>query len=1301
MSQPAAERDTDWDALDAAIASAAAAERPVLRKRLKGLRRRARDGRPYERGLGRLRRDIEASARRRAARAVERPAPGYPPELPVSAARERLLETIERNQVVVVCGDTGSGKTTQLPKMCLELGRGVEGLVGHTQPRRIAARTVAARIAEELGTNVGERVGFRVRFTDQVADETAVKLMTDGILLAEIRHDPDLTAYDTIIIDEAHERSLNIDFLLGYLKRLLPKRPDLKLIITSATIDPERFSRHFGDAPIVDVEGRMYPVETRYRPLRDTDEAGDERELDREQAIVEAVGECVREGPGDILVFLPSERAIRDTEQALSKAGFRDLQWLPLFGRLAASEQRRVFQPHGKRRVVLATNVAETSLTVPGIRYVVDSGEARISRYSVRSKVQRLPIEKIAQASADQRKGRCGREGPGVCIRLYSEADYERRPRYTDPEILRTNLAAVVLQMASLGLGAVEDFPFIDPPERRLINDGYTVLYELGAVDDQRRLTKLGERLARLSIDPRLGRMLLAGADEGALAETLVIASALAIQDPRERPQEQAGAADAAHAAFRDERSDFRSLLNLWDFWSARRAELSQSRLRKVAGQHFLSFVRMREWADLHGQLRSQVREQGLSLNDEPAATDNVHRAVLAGLLGNVARHEGNGEYLSTRNRRVYIFPGSGVAGKNPKWLVAAEISETSRLFARTVAGIDRRWIERLADHLLRRSYRNPRWEKKAQRVAAEEQSTLYGLVINPNRRVNYGPIAPAEARPIFIREALVHGELDTAGDFLRHNLALVAELESLEDRARVRDIVAEEAVVYDFYDARVPADVYDGPTFEAWRKRAEPRAPDLLYLDRETLLQRPADEVSSGAYPDHLAFGGLRLPLTYRFEPGAEDDGVTLTVPQAALSQIPPGRCEWLVPGMRRDKIEALIRGLPKQWRRRFVPAPDFARALFERLEPDDRSLTDAMNAELQRMTGDAPPAETWPVDELEAHYRMRFTVIDDDGRVIDSGRDLEALAERHADAGSRDLDTGESGFERDDVDDWNFGELPDTVEIERHGIEMAVHPALAVRGNRIALTVFSTAAEAAREHRAGVRMLIRRRLGGQLRDLERGLDGLTQVTLHFRSRIAADAFTRDLLDAAVDRAFLGDADAPRDADTFERMVEAGRPGLWRAAEALLEHLDAIGTRYRDIHRRIDGNLPMTWIETVRDVADQLDHLVFPGFVTATPPARLADYPRYLDAIARRLDVLDREPERDRRARAEVEPLWARAKALLPEPSALAWADEEIQSLRWLLEELRVSAFAQHLGTRQSASPKKVEQQLERAARS
>ncbi|MEX1081813.1 MAG: ATP-dependent RNA helicase HrpA [Halofilum sp. (in: g-proteobacteria)] len=1297
----------DSEAIHAAIEAAAAPERPVFRRRLKGLERRAHKGQPHERGIERLRRDIDRSERRRTARIELRPSgsdwPEYPAELPVSVARERLLAAIEAHQVLVVCGDTGSGKTTQLPKMCLELGRGIEGVIGHTQPRRIAARTVSARIASELGGEVGGLVGYRVRFTDEVQAGTAVKLMTDGVLLNEIRTDPELTAYDTILIDEAHERSLNIDFLLGYLKRLLPRRPDLKLIITSATIDPERFSRHFDDAPILDVEGRTHPVELRYRPLAESD--SDTHERDREQAVIEAVSECSREGPGDILVFLPSERAIRDTEQALSKAGLRDLKLLPLFGRLASGDQQKVFARGGGagRRVVLATNVAETSLTVPGIRYVIDSGEARISRYSVRTKMQRLPIEPIAQASADQRKGRCGREGPGICIRLYSEEDYERRPRYTDPEVLRTNLASVVLQMASLGLGKVEDFPFIDPPERRLINDGYTVLFELGAVDGQRQLTELGRRLARIPVDPRLARIVLAGADEDALEEAIVLAAALAIQDPRERPQDARAAADQAHAVFRDPRSDFQSLLNLWAFWREQRAQQSQSRLRQIAREHFLSFVRMREWLDLYGQFRAQARELGMNLRTprevadaEPAPFENVHRAVLTGLLGNIARHEGEGEFQSTRNRKLRVFPGSGVAAKKPpKWIVAAEISETSRVFARTVAAIEREWIERLASHLLNRSYRNPRWQAKAQRVAADEQSTLYGLVINPRRRVNYGPIAPAEARTLFVRDALAGGELATDAGFVQHNRALLEELSALEDRARRRDIVADESVLVDFYDARIPAQVYDGPTFEAWRKQAGAAELEALQLTREALMQRDADEVSGEAYPEVLEIAGLKLPLAYHFAPGAEDDGVTLTVPRAAIRQIPPGRPDWLVPGLRAEKIEGLLRALPKHWRRRFVPVPDFARALIERLEPSDRPLTEAMAEELRRMTGDAPPAGAWAPEALEPHLHLRLRVIDDAGETVDCGRDLEALAERHGDAAARELETGEAGFERDDVSDWDFGALPESVEIERHGIVMQVHPALSPVGNRLALTVFATTDEAAPAHRAGVRALIRRRLGSRVRELERRLAGLDRTALQFSARIGGKAFVADFIDAVTERAFLAGTETPREREPFEACFDAGRERMWDTAEALLAEIDALGARYRAVHRRIEGSLPMTWIEAARDVAEQLDHLIFPGFITATPDEWLAEYPRYLEAVARRLDVLDREPERDRRGRAEVEPLWNRAKQVLPPPERIAWAEPAQQELRWMIEELRVSLFAQHLGTRRSVSPGKVEKQI------
>ncbi len=1301
-----AQATSPWADLEEQIEHAGAPRRPAFRRRLKGLRRRARKGQPFDRGLARLRRAVEADAARRTARAARHPlAPTYPSELPVSDARERLLAAIAEHPVVVVCGDTGSGKTTQLPKMCLELGRGLEGRIGHTQPRRIAARSVADRIAEELGETTGETVGWQVRFNERVGDATAVKLMTDGILLAEIRHDPDLSAYDTIIIDEAHERSLNIDFLLGYLKRLLARRSDLRLIITSATIDPERFSRHFGDAPVIDVEGRTYPVEIRYRPLEAASD--DDHELDRESAIVEGVRECISEGPGDVLVFLPGERAIRDAAEALGRAGLRDTEILPLYGRLSAGEQQRVFRTGGRRRIVLATNVAETSLTVPGIRYVIDPGEARISRYSVRSKVQRLPVEKVSQASADQRAGRCGRIGPGVCIRLYSEDDYLARPRFTDPEIRRTNLAAVVLQMASLGLGAVEQFPFIDRPERRLINDGYTVLFELGAVDPERKLTERGEQIARLAVDPRLARMLLEARTEGVIDELLVLAAALTIQDPRERPAEARGAADTAHNAFRDARSDFTSLLNLWAFWQSQRGKQSQNRLRRIAREHFLSFVRMREWVDLHGQLRGQMEELGLlpagggdatAVTGEPDDTRSaaVHRAVLSGLLGNVARHEGGGEYTATRNRRIYIFPGSGVVRTRPKWLVAAEISETSRVFARTVAAIERAWIERLGAHLLRRSYSNPRWQARAERVAADEQTTLYGLVINPRRRVNYGSIAAAESRTIFIRDALVGGEFKRDADFLAHNRALLAEVEGLEERARRRDIAVEPETLIAFYEAQLPADVHDGPTFDRWYRDLEATARERLKLTQSDLMQRPADEVTAGAYPDQLDFAGLRLPLAYRFEPGHEADGVTLTVPRAAIRQIPPGRCDWLVPGLRVEKIEALIRSLPKPWRRRFVPAPDFARALAARLVPDEQPLTAAMAAELEAMTGDAPPPDAWQPEQLPPHLHMRFRVIDEEGNTVDTSRDLVALAERHGDAANAEISAADSGFERDDVREWDFGALPESAEIERHGIVMQVHPALEPVRSGVRLTAFGTAAEAVIAHRRGVRALIRLRLAGQLRDLERGLDGLNRVALHFGTRIDGKRFTADLVEAVIDAAFLADAPLPRDGDGFDALLEAGRPRLWSTAEALIAELDRIGERYRAVRREIEGNLPMTWIETARDIADQLDHLVFPGFITATPPAWRTEVPRYLDAVARRLERLDREPEKDRRGRAEVAPLWEQVKAVLPPLGGIGHAPEAVATLRWMIEELRVSLFAQHLGTRIPVSPGRVEKQLE-----
>ncbi len=941
---------------------------------------------------------IARSEERAAARRAALPVPGFPPELPITARLDEIRSLVERHQVVVLCGETGSGKSTQLPKICLALGRGVYGRIGHTQPRRIAARSLANRIASELGQGLGQSVGYKVRFHDQVGEHSQVKLMTDGILLAEIQQDRFLSEYDTLIIDEAHERSLNIDFLLGYLKQLLPRRPDLKLIITSATIDPERFSRHFDGAPIIEVSGRTYPVEVHYRPP--ADEAGTERDDPLQRAIVDAVDELSRISRGDILVFLSGEREIRETAETLRKHRLQATEVLPLYARLGTGEQARIFQPAGQRRIVLATNVAETSLTVPGIRYVIDAGYARISRYSHRSKIQRLPVERISRASAEQRKGRCGRVAAGVCLRLYAEDDFAGRPQFTEPEILRTNLAAVILQMKVLGFGDIEDFPFLEPPDSLQIKDGYRVLEELGAVDGLRQVTQIGRKLARLPVDPRVGRMLLEAAHTHCLRELLVIAAALSVQDPRDRPLDKQQAADEAHAEFKDEDSDFLGYLKLWHYLEEQRRHLSARKFRELCRARFLSWTRVQEWHDIHRQLRTQLHEMGYRDNEVDPGYETIHKALLSGLLSHIGfRPEGRDhEYLGARNSRFAIFPGSGLFEKKPKWVAAAELVETTRLYARTLARIQPEWVEALAGHLVKRSYSEPHWQGRRGQVGAYEKVTLYGLTLVARRRVNYGPIDPVLARELFIRQGLVDGDFETRAPFWRHNRELVAEVQALEAKSRRRDLLVDDEAIYAFYDKRVPDGIYSKPLFEQWLRQATRGQPRFLHLRLSDLLRRPVDELSGAAFPDELDLDGMRLPLEYHFAPGEEADGVTLVVPAAVLRQVTPGRADWLVPGLLREKVIALIKSLPKVLRRHFVPVPDYADQCLAALAPSDTPLIQALGAELKRRSGVHVPEDAWDPGVLPPHLRLRVRVIDAAGATLGAGRDLPQLRSRYA---------------------------------------------------------------------------------------------------------------------------------------------------------------------------------------------------------------------------------------------------------------------------------------------------------------
>jgi len=1247
-----------------------------------------------------LLKDIDASLAKVATRKSSQPTPQYPDDLPVVQQRDAVLAALARHQVIIVCGETGSGKTTQLPKMCLDFGLGVAGFIGHTQPRRIAARSVSARIASELGSTVGEAVGFKIRFTDQVSDKTCIKLMTDGILLAEIQRDPFLNQYDAIIIDEAHERSLNIDFLLGYLKTLLPKRRDLKVIITSATIDPMRFSRHFNDAPVILAEGRTYPVELRYEPLQAlSDDQLDE--VDLPEAVVQACETLIKERQHDVLVFLPGERDIRELADLFSKRTssspvLRGVEVIPLFSRLSNSEQNRIFQKHTKPRIILSTNVAETSLTVPGIRAVVDVGTARMSRYSVRSKVQRLPIEKISQASANQRMGRCGREAPGVCIRLYSEEDFDARAEFTEPEILRTNLSSVILQMASMRLGDINTFPFVEAPDSKFINDGYRTLQELAAIDGARKLTKLGRRLARLPVDPRLGRMLLAASDESCVSEMLIIVSALSVQDPRERPFEKRAAADEMHAEFNDEKSDFMAWLNLWAFLNVQKDRLSNSQFRKMCRQRYISAVRVLEWMDVRVQLQRLCKELKLSVNTNEAPYENVHRALLSGLLANVAVKSDKRDYLGTRNRHLSIFPGSGLFKKGPKWMMSAEIAETSKLYARQVASIEPEWIERLAEHLLSRSYRDAHWQKKLGTVGAYEQSTLYGLIINPKKRVNYAPINPVESRQIFIRAGLVEGGLRSSGDFYRHNLDLLDEVTTLEEKSRRRDIVVDHEEMAKFYDAIIPEDVCTAASFEQFRKTYEQTAPRGLYFSREQLMSDESVEVSDRDYPDQIEVGNMVLPLRYHFAPGEEDDGVTMIVPVEVVNRLSVERCEWLVPGLIEEKVTLMIKALPKALRRNFVPAPDFAKKALANLSQGEGALGTMLSTQLRAMTGVEIPRSEWDTSNLPLHLTMRFELIDSAGKPVRTGRDLATLQEAFIDQVEETLlQFSDTSIERDNITDWNFGDLPETVDIEKSGITMQGYPALHAESAQVGIKLFASEAAAAHAMPAGLRGLFRHVLRDEIKYLQRRLPGIDVLTLRFAPFGNKKILIDDIIEAALDDVFVKNEPWPRTREVFQQRLEQNRGKLVGKANALCDATSSAFEQHRLVAKRIEGSVSLGWVEAIGDIRDQISQLIYPGFVTATGLERLKRVSLYFQAMGRRLDAIDQSPDKDRRARAELLPVWEQFKALPPHRDDGPEYQEQYTALRWAFEELRISLFAQELGTNEKVSVSRLESRM------
>ncbi|ODA26458.1 ATP-dependent RNA helicase HrpA [Photobacterium damselae subsp. damselae] len=1228
-------------------------------------------------------------------RRTQRPTVTYPELLPVSQKKDDIAEAIKHNQVVIVAGETGSGKTTQLPKICLELGRGVKGMIGHTQPRRLAARSVASRIAEELECEMGSYVGYKVRFNDQVSDRSQIKLMTDGILLAEIQHDRYLNQYDTIIIDEAHERSLNIDFILGYLRELLPKRPDLKVIITSATIDPERFSKHFNNAPIIEVSGRTYPVDVRYRPIV---EDSDDTDRDQLEAIFDAVDELCDEGQGDILIFMNGEREIRDTADALEKRKLRDTEIVPLFARLSAGEQNRVFQPHTGRRIVLSTNVAETSLTVPGIKYVIDPGTARISRYSYRTKVQRLPIEPISQASANQRKGRCGRVQEGICIRLYSEEDFLSRPEFTDPEILRTNLASVILQMTAIGLGDIQAFPFVEAPDNRNIQDGVRLLEELGAInasakDPRKRLTSVGRQLARLPIDPRLARMVLEAPKNNALREVMIIASALSIQDPRERPMEKQQASDEKHRRFYDKESDFMTFVNLWDYVQEQQKALSGNQFRKQCKKDYLNYLRIREWQDIHFQVRQVVRELELRINDTEAGYDAVHMSLLSGLLSHIGmKDQEKNEYQGARNARFNIFPGSGIFKKQPKWVMVAELVETSRLWGRIAAKIQPEWVEPLAQHLLKRSYSEPHWEKKSAAVHAFEKVTLYGIPVVAKRKVNYGRIDPTISREIFIRSALVEGDWDTKHKFFQQNRKLLREVEELEHKSRRRDILIDDEQLFEFYDQRIDLSVVSGRHFDTWWKKASKENPELLNFEREMLFRNDASHVTDLDYPNFWHQGNLKLKLSYQFEPGEDNDGVTVHVPLAILNQVEPDGFDWQIPGLRHELVVALIKSLPKTLRRNFVPAPNYADAFLSRTKVMEAPLLDSMEKELKRITGVTILREDWNLDQIPDHLKITFRAVDHRNRKLRENKDLYELKDSLKEKVQQTLSqVADDDIEQEGLKTWSFGTLPERYQQKRGGFEVRAYPAIVDNNDSVGIKLFETEEEQHRAMQQGQRRLILLNIPSPIKYLHDNLPNKSKLGLYFNPYGRVLDLIDDCIACGIDKLIEQKGGIVWQPEAFEALKDYVRAELGDTVVEIAKQVEEILTTAFNINKRLKGRVDLTMAFALSDIKAQLEGLIFKGFATECGWKRLPDILRYMRAIERRLEKLPIDPNKDRVHILKVESMVNEYKELLNKIPKGQPIPENVKEIRWMIEELRVSYFAQQLGTPYPISDKRI----------
>ena len=1252
----------------------------------------------------------------------------FPESLPVSQRKAEIEKLLSEHQVIVVAGETGSGKTTQLPKMCLELGFGNLGTIGHTQPRRIAARSVAARIAEELKTELGDLVGYKVRFNDQISDNTQIKLMTDGILLAEIQTDRFLNQYSCLIIDEAHERSLNNDFILGYLKQLLPRRPDLKVIITSATIDVERFSKHFNNAPIIEVSGRTYPVEVRYRPVVEEDDQ------DQLQGILNAVDELQAEGRGDILIFMNGEREIRDTAEALQKQNLKHTEILPLFARLSAQEQNKIFHPSSLNRIVLATNVAETSLTVPGIKYVIDPGTARISRYSYRTKVQRLPIEPISQASANQRKGRCGRVSEGICIRLYSEEDFNNRPEFTDPEILRTNLASVILQMTALGLDDIEAFPFVDAPDKRHIQDGVKLLEELGAIQPKKiksykndgarfptrakdvsenkngtryetcaieseekkqgwELTQIGRQLAQLPVDPRLAKMLLSAVNFGSVYEVMIIVSALSIQDPRERPTDKQQASDEKHRRFADKKSDFLAFLNLWHYVQEQQKELTKNQFRRQCQKDFLNYLRIREWQDIYQQIRLAVREMGLPINSEKAEYQQIHTALLSGLLSHIGLKEAEKQqYLGARNAHFAIFPNSVLFKKQPKWVMAAELVETSKLWGRMVAEIEPEWIEPLAEHLTKKSYSEPRWSKSRGAVIADEKVSLYGVPIVAARPVNYGAIDPRVSREIFIQSALVEGDWNTKHKFFKQNQQLIREVEELEHKSRRRDILVDERTLFEFYDQRIGTDVVSQKHFDTWWKKAEKQDPELLNFERSFLINDDAEQVSKLDFPNFWHQGNLKLKLTYQFEPGTDADGVTVHIPLPLLNQVEMTGFDWQIPGLREELVIALIKSLPKSYRRNFVPAPNYAQAFLGRAVPLEKPLLDTLIYELRRMTGVTVEAEHWNWEQIPSHLKMTFRVVDENGKKIAESMDLDELKFSLKDRVQESISAvADDGIEQSGLHIWSFAELPQCYEQKQRGFSVKAFPAIVDEKDAVGIKLFETEFEQAVAMQQGLRRLLLLNVPSPIKYLHEKLPNKAKLGLYFTPFGRVLDLIDDCIACAVDKLIADFGGFVWNKEGFDKLRDFVRENVNEVTVDIAQKVEQILTLTHQLNQRLKGKMDFTMAFALSDMKSQISGLIYQGFVQKSGYARLPDLLRYLQAIDKRMDKLAQDVNRDRAAMLRVEQVQQAYQQLLAKLPKSKPVSDEVAEIRYMIEELRVSLFAQQLGTKYQVSDKRV----------